>query len=112
MIARWYHPVECIKPWDIALSNEIRLVLVEIEVYIHVSVELYTFYLEVHLSPPLTDPAVVLVLVALELIHDHILIIAFYMANNIFLEVLLPDRARVLRKSFMDYRPGTFHSTE
>jgi hypothetical protein len=34
------------------------------------------------------------------------------MANNIFLEVLLPDRARVLRKSFMDYRPGTFHSTE
>ena len=93
MIARRYHPVKGIKPWDITLSNEIRLVLVEIEVNIHVSVELYAFYLEVHLSPPLTDPAVVLVFVFLEIIHDHILIIAFDMANNIFLEVLLPDWA-------------------
>ena len=93
MISWRYHPVEGIEPWYIPIGNKIRLVLVEIEVNIHVSFELYAFYLEVYLPPSLADPAVVLVLVSLELIHDHILIDAFDMANYVFLEVLLPDWA-------------------
>ncbi len=91
MIARRYHPIEGIQSWDIPFRNEIRLVLVEIEVNIHVSIELYAIYFEVHLSPPLADPTIVLVLVSLEHIHDHIVIFTFDMANDVFLEVILSD---------------------
>ena len=91
MIAWRYHPIEGVQSWDIPIRNEIWLVLVEIEVNIHVSFELYAFYFEVHLTPPLADPTVVLVLVSLEHIHYHILIFTFDMANDVFLEVILSD---------------------
>jgi hypothetical protein len=95
MIAWRNHPVEAIQPWDIPVRNEIRLVLVEIKVNVYVSIELYAFYLKVQLPPSLADPTVVLVLEPLELIHDLILIIALDMANDVFLEVLIPDCAGV-----------------
>jgi hypothetical protein len=119
VISRWNHSEEAKDTRLLSFRDEIRLILVEIEVNEDICIHLFRPDLKHHLDPALAYPAIVLRFELLQLIHyqprglDDILGV-FTLDDSkdvLFEESILLSRDELL-KPLLHHRFSSFHPTK